>query len=275
MDKAYLNHCFEQKGLTEPLSASLEKDLLIQYQNGDAAARRRLIESNLRFVIKVAMKYRNQGMSLSDLVQEGVLGLIEALEKFDTAKDCRLITYASWWIRLYIQRALEQKSRPVNLPINKLDMLKKVKAFEQSYWMANGRKPTNAETAAEFGMDESKIDDLNDFIPVFNSIHGEEDERAGLEKVLVDERYPDAREVVWLQEARHRLHHAMDVLNHREREVLDIRYGLKEGGKKLSLRKVGIKMGLSAEGVRRIEEQAMSKLRRPAVQNRMATLLAS
>lgn len=275
MEKAYLNRCFEQKGLTEPLTAAAEKDLLIQYQNGNTNARRRLIESNLRFVIKVAMKYRNQGMNLSDLVQEGVLGLIEALEKFDTEKECRLITYASWWIRLYIQRALEQKSRPVNLPINKLDLLKKVKAFEQSFWMANGRKPTNAETAAEFGLTESKIDDLNDFIPVFNSIHSEDDEHAGLEKVLVEERYPDAREVVWLDEARNRLHNAMDVLNHREREVLSIRYGLREGGKKLSLRKVGIKMGLSAEGVRRIEEQAMTKLRRPAVQNKMATLLAS
>lgn len=275
MEKAYLNRCFENKELSEPLTSAAEKDLLIQYQNGDHSARRRLIESNLRFVIKVAMKYRNQGMNLSDLVQEGVLGLIEALEKFDLGKECRLITYASWWIRLYIQRALEQKSRPVNLPINKLDLLKKVKAFEQSFWMANGRKPTNAETADEFGLEESKIDDLNDFVPVFNSIHSEDDEHAGLEKVLVEDRYPDAREVVWLDEARKRLHNAMDVLNNREREVLAIRYGLREGGKKLSLRKVGIKMGLSAEGVRRIEEQAMTKLRRPGVQNKMETLLAS
>ncbi len=274
MEKAYLDRCFEQKSMSEPLTAAEEKELLIRFKNGDIAARHRLIESNLRFVIKVAMKYRNQGMCLSDLVQEGVLGLIEALEKFDPEKECRLITYASWWIRLYIQRTLEQKSRPVNLPINKLDMLKKVKAYEQSFWMANGRKPRNSEIAAEFGIEESKVEDIMDFVPVFNSIHGEENENAGLEKVLVEERYPDAREVVWLDEARKRLSNAMDVLNNRERQVLAIRYGLKDGGKKLSLRKVGIEMGLSAEGVRRIEEQAMSKLRRPCVQHKMATLLA-
>ena len=274
MDYAMLDRCLHKSSYTQPLTVEEEKRLLQRFQTGDAVARHRLVESNIRFVVKLALKYRNQGLALADLIQEGILGLIEALEKFDTEKDCRLITYASWWIRLYIQRALEQKSRPVNLPINKLDMLRKVRAFEKTFEQQHGRKPFLDEVAVALDFDRDKIEELNDLAPVFNSIHGQDDDHPGLEKVLVDERAPEARDVIWLQEAQKRLDVAMRILNHREREVLSHRYGLQDGGKRLSLRKVGQRMGLSAEGVRRIEEQAMTKLRRPAIMNKIATLVA-
>jgi len=257
---------------SEPLTIEMEKELIQRHRAGDAYARKRLIESNLRFVVKMALPYRNQGLSLSDLIQEGNLGLIEALDKFDPEKNCRLITYASWWIRLYIQRALEQKTRPVNLPINKLELLRKMRAFEKNFEMEYGRKPYREEVADRLNTEQERIEDLDNFAPSFHTIHSIDEDHPGMEKILEDENQPDPRERIWLKEATRRLLSAMRILNDKEREVLAYRFNLKGGSKRLSLRKVGKKMGLSAEGVRRIEEQAMGKLRRPNIRMRMEPL---
>ncbi|RJP23467.1 MAG: sigma-70 family RNA polymerase sigma factor [Candidatus Omnitrophota bacterium] len=275
MDFTTINRCINSDTPTQPLSTTEEKELMRRCKNGDVVARRRLIECNIRFVVKLALNYRNQGLNLSDLIQEGTLGLIEALEKFDINQNCRLITYASWWIRLYIQRAIEQKSRQINLPINKLDMIRKVKAFEHQFEMTHGRRPTADEVGDNFDIEPQKVVELWEVYITFLNLQGEDEESPGLEKVLVDERSPDARDDIWQMEAANRLFDAMQVLNHREREVLSHRYGLLDGGKKLSLRKVGLKMGMSAEGVRRIEAQAMVKLRRPVILSRMSSLLAN
>lgn len=261
---------------TEPLSAEEERKVIRLYKRtGDETARRRLIESNIRFVVKMAMRFKQQGLGLSDLVQEGILGLIDAVEKFDISKDCRLITYASWWIRLYMQRALEQKSRPVNLPINKLEMLRKVRAFEQVFITSNGRKPYADEIAKQLDVDIYKVEQIPDYAPSFQTLHARDEEHPGLERVLIDEDQPDQRESVWGREAETRLNEAMSLLTEREREVLTYRFNLNGCGKKVSLRKVGNQLGLSAEGVRRIEEQAMDKLRRPRIRARMEMLFAN
>lgn len=261
---------------TEPLSAEEERKVIRLYKRtGDETARRRLIESNIRFVVKLAMRFKHQGLGLSDLVQEGILGLIDAVEKFDVSKECRLITYASWWIRLYIQRALEQKSRPVNLPINKLEMLRKVRAFEQVFITSNGRKPYADEIARQLDVDLNKVEQIPDYAPSFQTLHARDEEHPGLERVLIDEDQPDQRESVWGREAETRLNEAMSLLTEREREVLTYRFNLNGSGKKISLRKVGNQLGLSAEGVRRIEEQAMDKLRRPRIRAKMEMLFAN
>ncbi|MBZ0257857.1 sigma-70 family RNA polymerase sigma factor [bacterium] len=261
---------------TEPLSAEEERKVIRLYKKtGDETARRRLIESNIRFVVKLAMRFKQQGLGLSDLVQEGILGLIDAVEKFDVSKECRLITYASWWIRLYIQRALEQKSRPVNLPINKLEMLRKVRAFEQVFITSNGRKPYADEIAKQLDVDLYKVEQIPDYAPSFQTLHARDEEHPGLERILIDEDQPDQRESVWGREAETRLNEAMSLLTEREREVLTYRFNLNGSGKKVSLRKVGNQLGLSAEGVRRIEEQAMDKLRRPRIRAKMEMLFAN
>ncbi|MGI6455922.1 MAG: sigma-70 family RNA polymerase sigma factor [bacterium] len=249
--------------------------MILQHKNGDEEARRRLIESNLRFVVKMALGFRNQGVPLADLIQEGNLGLIEALEKFDIEKECRLITYASWWIRLHMQRTIEQKGWQVNLPINKLELLRKVRNYERNFALSYGRMPTTDEVAKQMELEPEKIDELYEFTPSFHPIHSRDDDTPGLEKVLVDEDLTDPRDQIWQNEAHNRLRKAMSVLNKREREVLAHRFNLRNGGKKQSLRKVGQLMGLSAEGVRRIEAQAMSKLRRPHILSRMESLFVS
>ncbi|HOJ61750.1 MAG TPA: RNA polymerase sigma factor RpoD/SigA [bacterium] len=275
MDFASLNHQIYANTQTDPLTAEEERELVRRYRQGDNEARQRLIESNLRFVIKMALNFRNKGLALADLIQDGNLGLIEALEKFDPSKNCRLITYASWWIRLYMQRAVEQKARQINLPINKTEILRKVRSFEDSYIKTHGQKPSAEEVAEALDLPVEKVEELDEYNPTFHTIHFVNEDHPGLEKVLIDEKNEDPRDRMWRNEAKDRLFAAMKVLNDREREVLSHRYSLFEGGKKLSLRKVGQKLGLSAEGVRRIEEQAMNKLRRPYVSAQMESLFAS
>lgn len=272
MDYEAINRCLQSDVSTVPLSIDEEKELIIRYQSGDMSARQRIIESNLRFVVKMALNYRNQGVALADLIQEGNLGLIEALEKFDLAKECRLITYASWWIRLHMQRSIEQKGWPVNLPINKLELLRKVRSFERIFALTHGRQPSPEEVAAQLGVESEKIEELIEYTPSFHPIHTRDEENPGLEKVLIDERIVDPRDQIWQREAQSRLKTALKALSPKEREVIAHRFNLKNGGKKLSLRKVGQMMGLSAEGVRRIEAQAMSKLRRPHVMAKMEPL---
>lgn len=276
MDYDAIQHFVNSGQNTEPLTPVEEQRLIRLYKKtGDADARKRLVESNLRFVVKLAMKYRKQGMNVSDLIQEGVLGLIDAVEKFDITKECRLITYASWWIRLYMQRALEQKSRQVNLPINKLEILRKMRAYEQVFMTANGRLPYHDEISSHLDIDLYKVEQLADHSPSFQTIHSRDDDHPGMERILVDEDRDDARDSIWKGEAESRLHEALNKLTKRERDVLKHRYDLAGNGKKLSLRKVGQRLGLSAEGVRRIEEQAMNKLRRPQISGRMEMLFAN
>ena len=275
MDFANLHYFIRTDSPTEPLTMEEEKALICRYQTqDDMEARRRLIESNIRFVVKLAIGYRNKGMNLSDLIQEGNLGLIEALDRFDLEKNCRLITYASWWIRLRIQRALEQKTNQINLPINKLDLYRKIRGYSQKFEIIHGRKPHHSEIAIEFSVEEDKVAELMNSEITFQTLHTIDDDHPGFESILVDENHVDPRDRIWQKEAEQKLNTAFDVLSPRERDVLEHRYNIHNGGKKLSLRKVGQLLGLSAEGVRRIEEQAMIKLRRPGILSKMEALFA-
>ncbi|HPA46182.1 MAG TPA: RNA polymerase sigma factor RpoD/SigA [bacterium] len=257
-----------------PLSVEEERCLIQRFRDGDEEARRRLIESNLRFVIKMAAQYRGYGVSLEDLVQEGNLGLIEALEKFDPTKGCRLITYASWWIRLYVQRMIEQRSRTVNLPINKVEVLRKIRSYETLFELEHGRKPMIEEIADHLCVPQKRVHDVLRLAPTFCSLHSQDEEKGGLDRVLSDEESASAEEWVCLDEMQSRLRRAMQVLNRREKAVLAWRFGLLQDGERFSLRQVGQKLNLSAEGVRQIEEQALEKLRRPRVRMHIEGLLA-
>lgn len=256
-----------------PLSVETEREQIRLYKAGDKEARRKLIESNLRFVVKMALSYRNQGLSLADLMQEGSLGLIEALGKFKPEKGVRLITYASWWIRLYIQRAIEQKTRTVKLPINKLDALKKIRSCEIGFRHQYGRLPDHDEVEEKTGIAEKQVEYLRKISPSFLSIHTHDDEKAGLDRVLADQDSECAGDLVWKREVEDRVQYALHILSSREREVLSWRFGLEKDGVTRSLRQVGQKMGLSPEGVRRIEAQALNKLRSPGIARHMEQLL--
>jgi len=246
----------------KPLAPSEEKTLLARSIKGNKLSRDRLVEANQRFVIRMAISYRNQGLTLSDLIQEGNLGLIEAIDRFDPEKKCRLISYAAWWIRLYMQRAIEQKSRTVTIPINKVGTLKKIKNFEYGFVKSKGRKPSYQEIAEALDMDESKVEYIYNLGTSTISIYVEDEDGQTIEdKLEVNEAEP-LRDRVWLSELTSRILKALNLLTSKEQDVLRCRFGL-DTGDPASLRQAGRKLGLSAEGVRQIQAQALKKLKDP------------
>ncbi len=257
------------------LSPAEEHELSARSKAGDAKAKELLIRSNLRFVVKIAKKYRNQGLSLSDLIQEGNLGLIESIDKFDETLGYRITTYCGWWIRLAIQRAIEQKGRPVKVPINKSDMLRKIKSYSGLYLRCHGREPQAAEIAKDLKLPLKKVTDALKAETLFLSLDcSMQEDLPPLSATLPDTRIEPPDRKMLKEQAAQRLDWAMEILNPREKKVLQWRFGLNgKGQEPASLRKIGAWLGLSAEGVRRIEEQALVKLRRPVILRRMEELV--
>lgn len=252
------------------LTAEEEHDLAIKAQRGDDEARRRLIEANLRFVVKVAKGFMNQGLPFLDLIQEGNLGLMEAIERFDPQRGFRLTTYAAWWIRLSIQRALEQKARVVSMPINKIEKLRKLKSFTYSYTNQHGRDPSLDEMARGTGLEKDVVAlVLQNETRVFSFDSPMVEEGVPMDRIHHDHLAPHPAEEIQSRDIRREVDDLMEVLTPKERTVIMKRYGLDETGESSSLRDVGKSIGMSAEGVRRIEKQALDKLRRPHIQERM------
>jgi RNA polymerase primary sigma factor len=253
---------------TPLLTAAEEKELSRRVKAGDAGARSRLIEANLRFVVKMAIPYSSQGLSLEDLIQEGNLGLLEGIERFDPEKGFRLTTYVSWWIRLAIQRAIEQKSQPIRIPANKLEQMKKIRSHRIHFEVRNGRPPRTAEIAKALKLKAKAVEDLQNLDSTFFSLdNSPEEDTPNLLQVLEDDRVDHPEKQIMQTEMKRQLNMAMRVLSKKERDVLSHRFGLTNEKKGLSLRQIGRLIGLSAEGVRRIEEQALRKLRRPMVRS--------
>lgn len=262
-----LNRYYHEISRTPLLTAKEELDLARQCKKGDAAAKQRLVEANLRFVVKMAIPYANYGLSLEDLIQEGNLGLLEGIDKFDPEKGFRLTTYVSWWIRLALQRAIEQKSAQVRIPANKQEQLKKIKAYTIQFESKNGRAPRSTEVAQALKMKARQVEELMNLDATYYSLDGSaSDDTMNMQNMLEDDRVVSPEEQIAETEMGERLGKAMRVLSDKERNVLSHRYGLScsEG---MSLRQIGRLIGLSAEGVRRIEEQALRKLRRPMVRS--------
>lgn len=265
-DGATLKRYFVEISKAPLLSPEEEKSLARRVKKGDATAKRRLVEANLRFVVKMAIPYSNQGLSLEDLIQEGNIGLLEGIEKFDPERGFRLTTYVSWWIRLALQRALEQKGSQIRIPANKQEQIRKIKSFARVHETEKGRTPTSQEIAKTLKIKLKNVEELLMLDSTFCSLDQATGEEAhSLQTVLEDTRIERPEEGIARREMKRQLNTAMEVLSDKERDVLHHRYGLNEEKKGLSLRQIGRIIGLSAEGVRRIEEQALRKLRRPMV----------
>ena len=261
-----LKQYFAEISKTPLLTAEEEKALARRVKKGDAAAKRRLVETNLRFVVKMAIPYSNRGLSIEDLIQEGNIGLLEGIEKFDPERGFRLTTYVSWWIRLALQRALEQKSSQIRIPANKQGQIRKIKTFSRDFEIKNGRTPTSGEIERSLKFKANVVEDLMTLDATFCSLEQTSGEDSvSLQNVLEDTRIEHPEEAIARSEMKKQLNTAMEVLSDKERNVLHHRYGLSEEKKGSSLRQIGRIIGLSAEGVRRIEDQALRKLRRPMV----------
>ena len=246
------------------LSKTLRAELEAVADDG-RLAKAHMLEANLRLVVSVAKKYSDRGLSLLDVVQEGNLGLIRAVEKFDYTKGYKFSTYAMWWIRQAIQRGFADSARTIRLPVHVLEMLSKLSRVERDMHQRLGREPTPEELAVELDRTPDQIEELlrTSRQPIsLDSTIGEDGETS-IGDLIEDIDAPEAGELVDRQLMADQLRHALDALTPREATIMSMRFGLYDGNPH-TLDEIGRALGLTRERIRQLEKQSLSKLRHPS-----------
>ncbi len=242
------------------LTAAQEVSLAKRIERGDDIAKAEMIQSNLRLVVSIAKNYRNQGLPFLDLIQEGTLGLIRAVEKFDWRRGFKFSTYATWWIRQAVARALADKARTIRMPVHIVERMQKINRAERSLWTQLGREPTLAEIADEASLTPEQIVEVRAAARASTSLDapiGDEDDAVLGDFVAGDEPLPE--EAVDVQLRRQILRQALLSLPEREREVVTMRYGI-DGREPRTLEEIGRRLGLTRERVRQIELDSLRRL---------------
>jgi len=246
------------------ISPQLRRDLEWVVADG-LRAKAHMLEANLRLVVSVAKKYSDRGLSLLDVVQEGNLGLIRAVEKFDYTKGFKFSTYAMWWIRQAIQRGFADSARTIRLPVHVLEMLSKLSRVERDMHQRLGREPTPEELAEEMGKTPEAVRELlrtsRQPISLDSTIGDEGETRIG--DLIEDTDSPEASDLVDRQLMATQLRRALEVLSPREEKIMAMRFGLYDGTPR-TLDEIGKHLGLTRERIRQLEKESLSKLRHPS-----------
>ena len=268
--KVYL----KEIGRVPLLSAEEEVELAIRMSEGDVAAKKRLSEANLRLVVSIAKRYVGRGMQFLDLIQEGNLGLIKAVEKFDHTKGFKFSTYATWWIRQAITRAIADQARTIRIPVHMVETINKVKKVNSQLLHENGHEPTNEQIAEKLEMPVEKVREImrvaQEPVSLETPIGEEEDRHLG--DFIPDEDAPAPSDVASHTMLKEQLAEVLSTLTPREEKVLRLRFGL-EDGRSRTLEEVGKEFNVTRERIRQIEAKALRKLRHPSRSKKLKDFL--
>lgn len=262
--KDSLQRYLEDVAASQPLSSEEEIELARRIKLGDLNARTKLVEANLRFVISVAREYQNQGVPLADLISAGNIGLITAAERFDETKGFKFISYAVWWIRQAVLQTLAEHSRVVRLPLNRVDLLRRISRFSSDRQQETSQRPAEEEIAEELGISVDQVMETlasGQRILSLDATFDDNDENSLME-IMADSRQEPPDALLMRNSLEEEIEMALGTLEKREAEVVRLYFGL-GGVNEMTLEEIGVKFGLTRERVRQIKEKALRKLRHP------------
>jgi len=245
------------------LTAEQELDLAGKIKKGDKEARTLMIKSNLRLVVKIAHDYANLGLPLLDLISEGNIGLMKAVERFDPTKGGKLSTYAAWWIKQSIKRALANQSKTIRLPVHLVDKISKIRRVSMQMSEELGREPTDEELAEEIGMSISKVSQLKTVAirPASLDAPISDDDTTEFGEIVGDDDAMTPFEMLESKNLQTEISELFSLLDEREKKIIFSRFGL-DGGRPKTLEEVGKKFGVTRERIRQLQNIALAKLRK-------------
>lgn len=248
---------------TELLTPEEEIKLAARIKKGDKKARTHMIRANLRLVVKIAQEYANYGLPLSDLISEGNIGLMKAVERFDPSKGGKLSTYGSWWIKQSIKRALANQSKTIRLPIHMVDKIARMKRISNLLTEELGREPTQEELAEELGIPRRKLALLEAAAIRPSSLNApiHEDESSEVSDIIGDEKAVSPYEALDNKSMHNEIDELLDILDEREHRIIGARFGL-DGDKPMTLEEVGVEFGVTRERIRQLQNIALEKMRK-------------
>ncbi|MGH7997710.1 MAG: sigma-70 family RNA polymerase sigma factor [Opitutaceae bacterium] len=263
VERDTLGHYLQEIGKTPLLALSEEVVLAGRIRRGDRAARNHMIQANLRLVVKIAMDYRDFGVPLMDLISEGNIGLVKAVDRYDPAKGGKLSTYAAWWIRQSIQRALAQ-ARTIRMPLHAIARVSQIRRTTAALAEELGREPTDDELAAELSMPVGKVAHLRAVAVRPASLDAplaDEADSASLGEIVPDEAADSPSEQYGAKALSSDLRHVVGSLDPREAEIIKLRFGLDDGDER-TLEEIGRRFDVTRERIRQLEQMALIKIRR-------------